>query len=184
MEFSEEFVIKAKRKLAGHQKSDQYKFNTIGNITLENIKEKVNVQRGACFYCKEELLFDEWAPYCWYQFSIDRLNDDLPHDADNCVVSCYYCNCSQVMKSQKKMYDYGLNDHKVCTQDCPIEHQVQKPHITILLSELRSQYDEPRTKDIQPINHDFDFEFVEKPQPIKLVGIIANVTNFIRSFWV
>ena len=42
------FITKAKRKLAGHQNGDRYKFNTTGNITLEDIKEKINIQQGKC----------------------------------------------------------------------------------------------------------------------------------------
>ena len=186
MEFSKEFVTKAKRKLAGHQNGDRCKFNTIGNITLEDIKEKINEQEGKCFYCEEKLLFDDWVPYCWYQFSIDRLDDDLPHDADNCVISCYYCNCSQVMKSQKKMHGYGLEDHKVCTQDCPAEHQLQKPHITQLLSELRSQYNQPKLIEesyIQVLQPE-EIIALDIIQPHnRLENVFNKVKNFIRSFW-
>lgn len=94
MNFNEDFINRALRKISGHKDSDYYKFCEAGDITLDDVKNKIIEQKQLCYYCKETVLISNWQPYCWYQFTIDRLDDDLPHDNNNCVISCYYCNCS------------------------------------------------------------------------------------------
>lgn len=196
MQFSNQFIIKAKRKIIGHYNSDQYKFNTIGNITIKDVKNKIIIQKGLCFYCKESILFNEWNSYCWYQFSIDRLNDDLPHNVDNCIISCYYCNCSQIMKNQNKLKEKNLHEHKVCSLNCPNSHHISKPHITELLSELRPQYDNLiLPKNDKPIDFENEAEIISseeivpidinqiKPTTNKIINIFNQVKSFISSFW-
>jgi len=53
-----------------------------------------------------------YKPYCCYQFSIDRINNTLPHN-NNILIICYYCN----YKHHKQFTQL----HKKCNAECHIK---------------------------------------------------------------
>lgn len=73
------------------------------------------------------------------------------------------------MKNQDVMTEKGLENHKVCSDQCITEHKIPKPHITDDLSKQRLQY-EYLEEDI------FDEQYDQKN------NLITIVINFIRSF--
>ena len=42
-----------------------------------------------CCVCRDIMLFDDYTPYCFYQFSFDRLNNNIIHSFDNIRVICW-----------------------------------------------------------------------------------------------
>ena len=49
---------------------------------------------------------------CMYQFTLDRIDNNLPHNRDNVLICCQYCNCFG--ETDK----YTEVDHRVC-KVCP-----------------------------------------------------------------
>jgi hypothetical protein len=54
-----------------------------------------------------------WYSECLYQFTLDRINEKLPHNKNNVLLCCYYCNC----------FSYtGIDDdickYKMCKNGC------------------------------------------------------------------
>jgi len=69
------------------------KLENIGNIHYEYIIKLIKEQNYKCYKCNDIILTHSYIPYCSYKFSIDRLDNNKPHDIDNVKISCYFCNC-------------------------------------------------------------------------------------------
>lgn len=100
---------------------DKDNFDREGNMTEEDILILLHRQQYCCYVCKEKIIIKNWKPYCFYQFSIDRLDNSKPHDRDNILISCYYCNCRNY---------YTLYTNKVCPGDChtEIKNNIRRRH--------------------------------------------------------
>jgi len=102
-------------KIEAHKVYDAKRFEREGDIDVEYILERLEKQNGRCYICKDFVLTANWAPKCEYQFSIDRINSDLPHDKENVAITCKYCNCRMAM-----LNNYGVDSFKVCKSGCHI----------------------------------------------------------------
>ena len=71
-------------------------------------------QRNRCYICLEEVLVT-YMGGCQYQFSVDRIFNDLPHNKSNCLIACLYCNCSKYNRRSK-----GEDCEKLCKRNCHI----------------------------------------------------------------
>jgi hypothetical protein len=97
-----DFSKKFNNKLRDYRRVDKRKKEIfpIENEGLETIKlndaiKLVNdLKTDLCDGCKCKILFYNYAPYCVYQFSFDRLENDKVHSVDNLRVVCYNCNSS------------------------------------------------------------------------------------------
>jgi hypothetical protein len=69
------------------------KLDHVGNITYCDIINLLKKQNYKCHICGDVVLTHSYAPFCAYKFSIDRIDNDEPHDVSNVKISCYYCNC-------------------------------------------------------------------------------------------
>jgi hypothetical protein len=79
------------------------KLNSIGNITYEDIVKLLKIQEYKCYICSDIVLTYSYVPYCSYKFSIDRLDNNKPHDQNNIKISCYFCNCKEHISFNKKI---------------------------------------------------------------------------------
>jgi hypothetical protein len=104
-----------KNKINSHKYYDRKRFDIIGDINVEDIKKLLEEQNNCCYNCNEHLELVNYKALCCYQFSIDRIDNQLPHNKNNIRISCYYCNCRHHSKFDQ------LN--KVCNSKC---HKVAK----------------------------------------------------------
>lgn len=100
------------KKLSRYKKSDKSKFNREGDVTIEDISQLLKKQYFTCYVCDEPVITSRWKPFCCYQFSVDRIDNNLPHDRTNVLISCYYCNCRHHSEFHQK--------DKVCSERCHI----------------------------------------------------------------
>ncbi len=82
-------------KIHGHRYSDRTKLLPTGDITVETAMRLVEKQGQNCFICGDFMLVSNFDAYCYYQFTLDRIDNSHPHNTDNCFVTCYYCNCRE-----------------------------------------------------------------------------------------
>jgi hypothetical protein len=82
-------------KLYTYRQSDKKNFGIAGDLTFEDIQDLFKRQEGKCYVCKDLLLASGFQKLCKYQISVDRLNNALPHERTNVLLSCYYCNCAE-----------------------------------------------------------------------------------------
>ena len=109
-------IIKSiRRKIKGYNQTDMKRFGVIGNIQIEDVTELLNKQKFKCYKCDDMVLTFGWKPRCMYQFSIDRIDNSLPHDRTNILISCYYCNCNNYIANQLLC---DANNYKICDSLC------------------------------------------------------------------
>ena len=95
--------IAINKKINECKKIDKFKFNKEGNITFNDIKELLRKQRFKCYICNDMILTSNWLSECLYQMSISLINITLPHNRDNVLISCYYCNnCEKTARNKIK----------------------------------------------------------------------------------
>ena len=114
-------------KISGYRKTDIEKFGVAGNITKEDVCTLLNKQKFRCYVCDDVVLTFGWKPNCFYQFSVDRINNSAPHDRDNVLISCYYCNCIEYLSNNFLDCHSYTNQYKICKNSCHCE----KRHISI-----------------------------------------------------
>jgi hypothetical protein len=84
-------------KINGYKSQDKIKGRCEGNVIVEDIFQLLKTQEFKCYVCKDEVKTSNWKPHCLYQFTLDRIDNNLPHNRDNVLISCYYCNCIDVL---------------------------------------------------------------------------------------
>ena len=62
------------------------------DLSLSDTIQLAQSSNGHCEACGCALLFEHYKPRCFYQWSLDRINRDLPHSKENVRVVCSYCN--------------------------------------------------------------------------------------------
>lgn len=106
-------------KIREYNRTDVEKFGVIGNVRKEDVIALLNKQKFRCYVCDDVVLTFGWKPYCLYQFSVDRIDNSLPHNRDNILISCYYCNCIGYLTDILGCQDN--TKHKICINYCHCE---------------------------------------------------------------
>ncbi len=89
-------------KLRDYRRRDKIKKEIfqIENEELQTIKIKDAIKLinelddDICRGCKCKMLFNNYKPYCVYQFSFDRIDNNKIHSIDNLQIVCWNCNSS------------------------------------------------------------------------------------------
>lgn len=120
------------KKINNYTKTDMNKFGIEGNVTTKDIMILLNKQKFKCYVCDDVVLTFGWKPFCLYQFSIDRIDNSLPHNKDNVLISCYYCNCvsyfTEVLQCDEN------KKYKICGNNCHCDKrniQIKREDISI-----------------------------------------------------
>jgi hypothetical protein len=84
------------KKLSGYKSQDKRR-GWIPDIELNDILEllKTNV----CRYCSIKVLVDYETKLHPMQWTLDRIDNNLPHNKDNVVLSCLRCNLEKRKRS-------------------------------------------------------------------------------------
>ena len=98
---------KIMEKLGNHSAKDR---KTPKYINLDYVISLLIIQNEECHICRQKVLLYEWDKYCSYQFTIDRIDNSLPHIKGNVLISCFYCNCINPYSSTQNF--------KLCSEKC------------------------------------------------------------------
>ena len=77
--------INISNRLMGHviaDKAKQFTWDADNYISVTWIKQQLRAQRSSCYTCAEPL-DEDW--------SVDRIDNKLPHIKDNCAIACRFC---------------------------------------------------------------------------------------------
>jgi len=106
MEFREGIM----QKIYSYRQFDKKRFKRHGTVQYEDVLELIKRQEGKCYVCQDPVVISNWKPRCLYQFSLDRIDESKPHDSDNVLLSCYFCNCVHHARAD--------SENKVCINGC------------------------------------------------------------------
>lgn len=87
------------------------------NINFNDIKELLRKQKFKCYICNDMILTSNWFSDCLYQMTLTKINITLPHNRDNVLISCHYCNDEKenTRRKMKKCKNKCHNDNKIIT---------------------------------------------------------------------
>ena len=103
--------IKILKKIGNYKCKDKNKFNKIGDIKYEDVVKLLFEQNNKCYLCNDDVLTHDYKQNCLHQFSLDRLNNELPHNSNNVKISCYFCNCKDHYLFDKTVKECCNNEH-------------------------------------------------------------------------
>ena len=89
------------KKMSGYKMQDK-KRGLVPNIQIDDIMTLLNTK--VCHYCGIEVLLSYETKLHPQQWTLDRIDNNLPHNADNVVLSCLKCN----LERRKKNFDKFL----------------------------------------------------------------------------
>jgi hypothetical protein len=107
-------------KINSYKTQDKNKGRNITGdyVSVNDVKQLLFKQENKCYVCGDNVITEEWKQNCLYSFTLDRIDNSLPHNKNNVLICCYYCNC------------YGwLNDnsdiclYKLCPNEC---HKIKR----------------------------------------------------------
>lgn len=110
------------KKLINKYPDENINLKTINSKELYNFIKEKNIKN--CPFCNDEILYHNYKPYCYYQFSIDRINNKEIHHINNIQIVCYYCNW---MKNNDDINNY--NRYKIWGYCCKIIECKNKCHL-------------------------------------------------------
>jgi hypothetical protein len=124
------------KKISKYKAYDRDNFDVDNDIDLSYILSIFRVQKFVCYVCNDLVMSTNYKPYCCYQFSVDRIDNSLPHNKGNILISCYYCNCRHHYKFDQK--------NKVCKYGCHTTERVlrkredvSKEYISKLINSIK-----------------------------------------------
>lgn len=125
-------------KINSYKSQDEAKGRNITSdyVTINDVKKLLFKQENKCYVCGDNVITEEWTPDCLYHFTLDRIDNKLPHNKNNVLICCYYCNC---FGWQNDNTDICL--YKLCKNKCHFikrnitrkRHNVPKTEIQKLL---------------------------------------------------
>jgi hypothetical protein len=82
-------------KINAYKQQDKVKKRNITSdyVTLNDVKKLLFKQEYKCYVCGDNVITEEWEAECLYQLTLDRIDNKLPHNKNNVLICCQYCNC-------------------------------------------------------------------------------------------
>jgi hypothetical protein len=124
-----DYIISQKIIRYKHQDRESGRNITQNFVSVSDVKRLLKTQENKCYVCSDIVITEEWQPNCLYQFTLDRIDNSLPHNKDNVLISCLYCNCYGFILDSN-----NVSQHKLCKGGC---HQIKR-------NISRTRYNVPR----------------------------------------
>ena len=110
------YIKEITKKLSGYKRQDADKHFYLKDtfISLEDVIDKLLCSKLKCFYCKCEceLIYENILSK--RQWTLDRIENDAGHNADNVVICCLECNLKRgTMDSGRFKYGKQLKFKKL-----------------------------------------------------------------------
>lgn len=115
------------RKIQRYKQEDKKYHRKITNdyVSIEDVKNLLIKQDNKCYVCRDNVMTKEWYPYCLYQFTLDRINNTLPHNRNNVLICCNYCN------------SYSHLSDKLCIRGChTIKRNISRTRYDVPMKEI------------------------------------------------
>ena len=107
-----EWIIK--NKLSGYKRKDKIS-NRFFDLSYDEIMELLINSKGECYYCKKKYKLKGYENRCKDQWTLDRIDNDIGHCKNNCVVACYDCNAKRNKFYSSEKYKNEPKDKIKCS---------------------------------------------------------------------
>ena len=94
-----EIKYKINSYLSQDKKHNRYDYTTF--ISLHEVLQKLISCELKCYYCKNHLMINYKVSREKKQWTLERKNNNIQHNNDNCLVACLECN----LKRRNSNYD-------------------------------------------------------------------------------
>lgn len=84
------------------------------------------LKKPICHYCEIEVIINSDICYDSRGFTLDRLNNDMPHTDENTVVCCYRCNIARGADHTPEQFKKIRNSVRSVNQSPPIDPQIEE----------------------------------------------------------
>ena len=102
-EYKKECLREIDKKIASYKTQDVSKHKYDGlNITRVETIEKLVASKLRCHYCNCEMKIFYNKVRDLIQWTLDRIDNDLPHSCDNVVICCLKCNLQRRCQNKDK----------------------------------------------------------------------------------
>jgi hypothetical protein len=108
--------LEKKRKSYKYQDIDKNIYNENNIINLSDIIEKLVASKLKCYYCKEKIMILYKRVREDYQWTLDRVDNDIGHSCENTIIACLKCNI-QRRRINKDAFLF-TKQLKIYKQDC------------------------------------------------------------------
>ena len=116
---------KIKQKIISYKNTDKIKFNVDNNLTFEDVIKILISYNYKCDECGKEIIID-YKKNCYRQFSLDRIDDNKPHNYENIRLCCLSCNVNHM----KNIFYSGGSVYNDCNKNIIIsECKICNDHI-------------------------------------------------------
>ena len=89
-------------KINSYKQQDiKKKINNSNLITISEVIEKLLISKLKCYYCKKSLYLFYSDVREDYQWTLDRIDNNINHSNDNTLISCLSCNLKRRTKNKK-----------------------------------------------------------------------------------
>lgn len=120
-------------KIKGYKRQDEAAGRVITNdfIKVSDVKKLLYKQENKCYVCGDIVLMDAWEDMCLYQFTLDRIDNNISHVKTNCLIACYYCNCFAERPDDSDI------SYKMCQSGChSIKRDIERQRLSVPRSEI------------------------------------------------
>ena len=102
-EYKKECLREIDKKIASYKNQDIHKKKyDENNITCSETIEKLVASKLKCYYCKSEMLIFYNKVRDQTQWTLDRIDNSLPHSNENVIVCCLKCNLQRRCQNKDK----------------------------------------------------------------------------------
>jgi len=102
-EYRKECLREIDKKIASYKTQDINKNKYAdNNIRLCEVIEKIVASKLRCYYCKCTMQIFYQKVRDMDQWTLDRIDNDLPHTNDNVIIACLKCNLSRRRQNKDK----------------------------------------------------------------------------------
>lgn len=95
-----------RKKITSYRGQDidktKYELNDTEFITYDYVLELLTESRLQCYYCRKDIYILYKKVRQNNQWTIDRIDNDIGHNKNNCVISCLRCNIQRRLTNEKK----------------------------------------------------------------------------------
>ena len=96
-----ELLSNLSNKINSYKQQDiKKKINNNNIINIDEVIEKLLISKLKCYYCKKNLYLFYSNVREEYQWTLDRIDNNINHSNDNTLISCLSCNLKRRTKNK------------------------------------------------------------------------------------